>query len=166
MSITPNGIRVIQREAPRHWLCTPRLCPNLSPVNCQLSYTSSASDRSSECEIRTVNCHLSPVNCQLSPINCQLSTVNCHLSTVNCQLSTVNCHLSTVNCQLLIVNCQRRSFAEFPQSVVPSAYADSRLVPLVRLVLLSPFLLLCARGVVRAQVLLDYIVLVVDILLF
>ena len=44
--------------------------------------------------------------------------------------------------------------------------ADSRLVPLVRLVLLSPLLLLCARGVVRAQVLLDYIVLVVDILLF
>ena len=32
-------------------------------VNCQLSYTSSASDRSSECEIRIVNCQLLTVNC-------------------------------------------------------------------------------------------------------
>ena len=36
-----------------------------STVNAQLSYTSSASDRSSVCEIRTVNCQLSTVNCQL-----------------------------------------------------------------------------------------------------
>ena len=36
-----------------------------STVNYQLSYTSSASDRSSVCEIRTVNCQLSTVNCQL-----------------------------------------------------------------------------------------------------
>ena len=36
-----------------------------STVNAQLSYTSSASDRSSICEIRTVNCQLSTVNCQL-----------------------------------------------------------------------------------------------------
>ncbi len=36
-----------------------------STVNAQLSYTSSASDRSSICEIRTANCQLSTVNCQL-----------------------------------------------------------------------------------------------------
>ena len=36
-----------------------------STVNAQLSYTSSASDRSSVCEIRTVNCQLPTVNCQL-----------------------------------------------------------------------------------------------------
>ena len=36
-----------------------------STVNYQLSYTSSASDRSSVCEIRTANCQLSTVNCQL-----------------------------------------------------------------------------------------------------
>ena len=36
-----------------------------STVNCQLPYTSSASDCSSVCEIRTVNCQLSTVNCQL-----------------------------------------------------------------------------------------------------
>ncbi len=36
-----------------------------STVNAQLSYTSSASDRSSICEIRTVNCQLPTVNCQL-----------------------------------------------------------------------------------------------------
>ena len=36
-----------------------------STVNAQLSYTSSASDRSSVCEIRTANCQLSTVNCQL-----------------------------------------------------------------------------------------------------
>ena len=46
-------------------------------ITCQLSYTSSASDRSSECEIRTVNCHLSTINCQLSIVNCQLSIVTC-----------------------------------------------------------------------------------------
>ena len=45
-----------------------------STVNAQLSYTSSASDRSSVCEIRTVNCQLSTVNCQLSTVNCQLPT--------------------------------------------------------------------------------------------
>ena len=36
-----------------------------STVNAQLSYTSSASDRSSVCEIRTANCQLPTVNCQL-----------------------------------------------------------------------------------------------------
>ena len=45
-----------------------------STVNAQLSYTSSASDRSSVCEIRTVNCQLPTVNCQLSTVNCQLPT--------------------------------------------------------------------------------------------
>ena len=39
-------------------------------ITCQLSYTSSASDRSSECEIRIVNCQLSIVNCQFSTVNC------------------------------------------------------------------------------------------------
>ena len=101
MSITPNGIRVIQREAPRHWLCIPRLCPNLSPVTCPSG---------------------------------------------------------------LVLGGGSPSFRSRSALGID---ADSRLVPLVRLVLLSPLLLpLCARGVVRAQVLLDYIVLVVDILLF
>ena len=45
-----------------------------STVNAQLSYTSSASDRSSVCEIRTANSQLPTVNCQLSTVNCQLPT--------------------------------------------------------------------------------------------
>ena len=77
-----------------------------STVNAQLSYTSSASDRSSVCEIRTANCQLSTVNCQLSTANCQLSTVNCQLPTVNCQLSTVNCQLPTalMTCKYCILH--------------------------------------------------------------
>ena len=133
------------------------------------------------CQLSTVHCQLSIVNCPLSTINCQLSTVHCQLLIVNCPLfsalvvlcertccwikllsllrnlpngfavpstasipsattpplrlrcysplSTVLC--PTFNCQLSIVNCQLST-------------VNCQLPPL-----------LCARGVVRAHMLLD-----------
>ena len=69
MSIAPNGIRVIQREVPRHWLCTPLLCPNLSPVVHELCEWSFERMRDKNCQLSIVNCHLSIVNCQLSIVN-------------------------------------------------------------------------------------------------
>ena len=108
-------------------------CP-LSTINCQLSTincplsTVNCQLSIVNCQLSTINCPLSTVHCQLSIVNCQLSTVHCQLSTINCPLSTINCQLSTVNCQLSIVNCQLST---------------------------APPLSSCARGVVRAHMLLD-----------
>ena len=103
-----------------------------STVNCQLSYTSSASNRSSECEIRTANCQLPSLLCARGVVRAQKLLIIPFLflkdnlnnlcrapqkasffgdpaaptlrSRGELVKTTDNCQLLTVNCQLSITN--------------------------------------------------------------